>query len=128
MNDKHEAPVFATVNDERRTNEDIANARLPCGLICQPTLVRLETRETDGHFGDDARHDRAEPLVQRQWGFTLHDADSSRDDAARFRLPRRCSIQCAACAGIEWVRTPVATPDLESCMRTLMVSSGWQHN
>ena len=101
---------------------------MPCGFIRQPTFVRLEAGEADGHFRDNARQNRTEPLVQRKWRLTLHNSDASRDDTTWFRLPRGRNLQCVACVVDERVHTPGALPDLESCIRTLMVSSGWQHN
>ena len=113
----------------QRTDEDISNARLPCGLVRQPSLVRLEAGETDGHLGNDARQDRTEPLVQRKRSLALHDTDGRRDDAARFRLPNGASFSLSSGAR-RWheSRTPAAVLALESCIRTLMVSSGWQHS
>lgn len=55
--------VLGAVNSEKRTDENVANAGLPSGFICQPAFVRLEAREADGHFRDNARQDRAEPFV-----------------------------------------------------------------
>jgi len=114
----------ATVNEERHTDEDTANARLPSGLVRQPAFVRLEAREAYGHFRDDARHDCTEPFVQRKRRLALHNPDASRDDTTWLRLPRCRRLQRVASVGSGWVHTPSALPDLESCMRTLMVSSG----
>lgn len=79
--------MLDAVNGVRHTDENVANARLPCSFVRQPAFVRLEACEADGHFRDNARQDRAEPLVQRKWRFALHDSDASRDDTARLRLP-----------------------------------------
>jgi hypothetical protein len=80
--------VLAT-STARRTEENIPNARVPCGFIRQPAFVRLEAREADGHFRDNARQNRTEPLVQRKWRLALHYSDASRDYATWLRLPRR---------------------------------------
>ena len=49
----------------KRTDEDVANGRLPGFFIGQKTLVCLEAGETNGHLGYDAGKDGTEALVKR---------------------------------------------------------------
>lgn len=105
-----------------RTDEDITNASLSGGLVSQPALVRLETGETNGHLGHDARQDGTETFVEGKWSLAPHDVDTSCDESSGLRLYNFVGKQPRL---NEYGLTPGVRPDFESCIRTLIVSRGW---
>lgn len=54
-----------TIESEKyvRTKEYTPNACLACALVRQPTLVRLETRKSDSHLGNDPAENCTEAFV-----------------------------------------------------------------
>jgi hypothetical protein len=70
----------------KRTDEDIADGRFPRLLIGQKVLVRLETGESNRHFGHDTRKDSTETLVKCQGRLPLDDLDPCSDEPSWFRL------------------------------------------
>lgn len=115
---------------EQRTQEDIAEGGFTRFTICEPAFVGLETRKPDCHLWYDAGEDGTKTLVQRERRLAPHNHDASGYEAARFGLYENMGhIRHRALRTTHArARTPGARPDLESCMRTFIVSSGWQHN
>ena len=70
----------------KRTNENVADGRLPGLLVGQKVLVGLETGEPNRHFGHDTRKNGTETLVKRERGLSLHNLDPCSDEPSWFRL------------------------------------------
>lgn len=115
---------------EQRTQEDIADGGFTRFTICKPAFVGLETRKPNCHLWDDAGEDGAKTLVQCERRLAPHYHGASGYESARFGLYENMGPHSSTRTAHHHVRarTPGARPDLESCMRTLMVSSGWQHS
>ena len=82
------------------TNKDIPDARLARLLVREPRLVLLEAREPDGHLGHDAREDRTEALVQREWRLARGDQCARREKPARLRTLRIYDRHCTFPFGV----------------------------
>jgi hypothetical protein len=111
--------------ENAHTDEYPTNASCSCLSIREPRLVRLKTRETDGHFGDDPGKDCTEAFIQSERGFSADYHRASSYKATRLRL---MSVDDGLGAGgqnrFTIGLTPGRRPDLDSCIRTLMVSRG----
>jgi len=70
----------------KRTDENVADGRLPSFLVSQKVLVGLETSESNRHFGYDTRKNGTETLVKRQRRLSLYDLNSRSDEPSWFRL------------------------------------------
>ena len=112
---------------EVRTQKDISDGGFPCFAICKPAFVRLETRKSYRHLWYYAGEYSTKTLVQRKWRLAAHNHGTSREKAARFGLNTEIG-RVERLESRTIVHTPGARPDLESCMRTLIVSNGWQHS
>lgn len=76
----------------KRTDENVANGRLPGFFVGQKVLVGLETGESDRHLRYDTRKNGTEALVKRQWRLSLNNLDSCSDEPSWFRLSS-CNIR-----------------------------------
>jgi hypothetical protein len=121
------SPARRAIGKEvRRTQEDIPDGGFPRFAICKPAFVRLEARKPYCHLWHYTGEYSAKTLVQRKQCLAAHDHGTSRDKAARFGLNAKIG-RVESRTTVE-THTPGARPDLESCMRTLIVSNGWQNS
>lgn len=94
-------------------------------LVCQQLLVPFVRSEPDGHLGNDTTQHSSETLVQTERSLLLHDINTGSDESAGFRL-RKISLALPIDRNSHAALTPGAFARRESCIRTLMVSKGWQ--
>ena len=69
-----------------RTKEHSPDASSTGARVREPRAVALEGGEADCHLGHDAREDRTEALVQREWRLARGDQCARREKPARLRL------------------------------------------
>lgn len=91
-------------------------------------LIPFVRGEADGHFGNDTSENGSETFVESERGFALYDLNSCLNEAATSALEMFVLGQSLQGSALEsdLVKLTPRCDRFESCMRTFIVSRGWQ--